>query len=361
MSDPRPTAPLADGSDGDGVNVSSSNPLRPGFPHPIARWALDHPKWITALAVLGFLAFCGWQAWAAFQPSFTWGEDDTNKLVLEDRMDRASIMLAGMLAWMFLATVVVRGKLDSMKWSGWDSLSFNARLRERILRGVPIPNGVLLAFALFSLIGLVLGLALIGGTLSLLPWVGSPAAKIGGYHASAPVMALFALISSAHLLWQILIQAEWDYFVGDRRLEVAAAFLQAEEAEREEEREEKRTSIGLRSWAVLIGGFVGGVLLSSLLPETEQSLCISSGLSGLVAAGSVIYIAGTRPRGSATWLTLVAVLLIGALIYFWLAFDHPTVRALLLGVSGGVTVGAMFTLMHLKQIRRYAGSNGANR
>jgi hypothetical protein len=301
--------------------------------------------------VLGFLAFCGWKAWAAFQPHFTWGEDDTHKFVLEDRMDQTSISLAGMLAWMFLATVVVRGKLDSMTWSGWDSLSFNARVRERILRGVPIPNRVLLAFALFSLLGLVLGLALIGGTLSLLPWVGSPAANIGGYHASAPVIAVFALVSSARLLWQVLIQGEWDHFAGDRRLELAAAFLQAQEAERAQEREEKRTSVGGWSWVILIGGFIAGVLLSSLLPETEQSLCISSGLSGLVAASSAIYVAGTRPRGIVTWLTLVAVLFVVALIYFWLAFDHPTARALLFGVSGGVTVGAMFTLLYLKQRR----------
>ena len=109
---------------------------------------------------------------------------------MRDRIDRTSVMLASLLAWIYLATVVVRGKLGSMKWSGWDSLSFDARVRERILRGVPIRSGALLAYALFGLVGLVLGLALIGQGTSLLPWLGSPAVKIQDRAVSAAVLAL---------------------------------------------------------------------------------------------------------------------------------------------------------------------------
>ena len=321
------------------------------FPHSLARWTLSHPKLIMTLAVLGLVAFGGWSAWVAFQPNYRWAERDADKFVIEDRVDRTSLVLAGMLAWGFLGTVVVRGKLGSMKWSGWDSNSFNARLRERLLRGAPIRNGVLLAYALFGLVGLGFSLALMGQALSLLPWMVSSAAKIPDHCYAAPLLAVFTAIPAARLLWQILIQAEWDYHVGDRRAEVAEEFLRAGEAERDEEREEARTSVGVWSWAVLVAGFAGGMLLSLRLPEAEQGLCILSALSGLMAAVIAVYVAGTKPHWSVAWLALVTLLFAAALVYGWHAIDRPTVRSLLLGVTGGATVGAMFTVLHLRKIR----------
>ena len=355
MNDSRPIPPPRATEDArPGVSSGPSNRPRPGRWHDLARWFLGHSKLVTTLAVLGFVAFCGWKAWAAFQPNCGWAEGDADRFVIEDRMDRTSLMLAGMVAWMFLASVVVRGKLDSMKWSGWDSLSFNARVRARVLRGVPIRGGVLLAYALFGLAGLAIGLALTGRALFLLPWLGSATANVPDQLFSAPVLAVFAIVSASRLLWDILIQAEWDYFVGDRRAQIAEEFLRGEEAGREEEWEEQRTSVGRWSWAVLSGGFVGGIFLSSRLPESEQGLCILSALAGLVAAGIAIYVARTKPRGGAGWLALVALLFAAALVYAWHAFDHPTTRALLLGVTGGVTVGGMFMVLYLRKIRRHS-------
>jgi hypothetical protein len=303
--------------------------------------------------VLGFVAFCGWNVWAAFQPGHAWANRDMDDSALDDLRDRTSVMLTGLLAWGFLATVVVKGRLGSMKWSGWDSRSFNARVREQILRGVPIRSGALLGYALFVLVGLGLGLAQIRQELSLLPWLGSTPTTIQDRSLWASVMAVFAISSGARLLWQILIQAEWDYFVGNRRAEVAEEFLRVEEAQREEEWEEERTSVGGWSWAVLIVGIIGGMFLGSRLPEAEQNQCILSGFAGLVAAGIAVYVARTKPRGSAGWLGLVALLFAAALAYGWQAFDHPTARSLLLGVMGGATVGGMCVLLYLNRIRRY--------
>jgi len=95
------------------------------------------------------------------------------------------------------------------------------------------------------------------------------------------------------------------------------------------------------------------MFLSSRLPEAEQGLCILSALAGLVAAGIAVYIARTKPCGSAGWLALVALMFAAALLYGWHAFDNPTMRSLLLGVMGGGAVGGTFTVLYLKKIRRY--------
>ena len=142
--------------------------------HRVARWLLAHPKWVAILAVLGFMAFCGWKAWAAFQPNYGWAEGNADKFVIEDRTNRVSLMLAGLLAWIYLGTVVVRGKLGSMKWSGMGAVSFDARVRERVLHGVPIRSGVLLAYTVFGLVGVGFSLALMGQASSTPLRIGTP-------------------------------------------------------------------------------------------------------------------------------------------------------------------------------------------
>jgi hypothetical protein len=146
-------------------------------------------------------------------PNPSLGERGTGWAMLEDFKDRTNVMLTGALAWMFLATVVVRGKLGSMTGSGWQTRSFNGRVCERMLRGVPIRGGALLGYALFGLSGLGLGLVLIAHGISFAPWFGATASNIRDHTGGALVPALFAVISAGRLLFQILIQAEWDSLV----------------------------------------------------------------------------------------------------------------------------------------------------
>jgi hypothetical protein len=324
-----------------------------GLWHDLARWSLRHPKLCTTLAMLGLLAFGAWNVWAAFRSGHGGTNRNMDPSVLDDLGDRMAVMLTGLLAWGFLGTVVVKGRLGSMKWSRWNSRSFNARVRERILRGVPIRNSALLGYAFFGIIGLALGLAQIKQVLPLLPWLGPSSAKLWDRSMWASVLAVFTLGSAARLLWQILIQAEWDYVVGDRRAEVAEKFLQDEEDLREAERETDKTAVGAWSYAVLLTGFLGGVWLCGRLPEAEQNLCISAGLTGVVAAGLAVYVTGTKPRRSAAWLVSVALFSAGALLYLWQAFDHPTARSLLLGLTAGVLVGGLCGLLYLHRIRRH--------
>ena len=355
MSESRPTpTPPATGGDGTGVNS--------GLRHALVRWSLAHRKLVTTLAVLGFVAFCGWQAWAAYQQVHAWTIKNGNGAVPGNRVDWPfTILLAGMVVWFFLWNVIVRGKRGYLKWTGWAVRSFDARVRERILRGVPIPNGVLLAYALFGVAGLGLGIALLGQGISQLLWIAFTAATLWTAAVWAPFVAVLEAISAVRLLWEILLQTEWDFFLGAHRAQVVEEFLRDEAARQEEERaedlEEKRTSVGVWSWAVLVVGLGGGMFFSSRLPESEQNLCIGSGLAGLVAAGLAVHLAGTKPRGYAVWLALVALFFAVALVYHWHAFNSPTVRSLLLGVTGGITVGAMLTVLYLRKIGRGAQPN----
>jgi hypothetical protein len=61
MIDSNPTPPRQ-GSDTGTAEVSfePASRNRNGLWHDLARWSLGHPKLCTTLAVLGFVAFCGW-------------------------------------------------------------------------------------------------------------------------------------------------------------------------------------------------------------------------------------------------------------------------------------------------------------
>jgi len=164
-----------DSSDNSGPSIQP----RPGLWHNLARWSLVHPKWITTLAVLGLVAFCGWNAWTAFQQVHAWMNRYGNGAVPDNRMDWPfTMVLAGMVVGFLLWKVIVRGKPSSIKWSIWASRSFHERVRERILRAVPIWESVLLACALFGLAGLGLGLAMLRQGISQLLWIASAAATM---------------------------------------------------------------------------------------------------------------------------------------------------------------------------------------
>ena len=133
MSESRPTpTPPATGSDGTGVNSGPSGRPRPGLRHDLARWTLTHRKVVTTLAVLGIVAFCGWQAWAAFQQFHAWTSKNGNGAVPSNRVDWPfTILLAGMIVWFFLWNILVRGKWGFSKWAGGAPRSFDARVRAR--------------------------------------------------------------------------------------------------------------------------------------------------------------------------------------------------------------------------------------
>ncbi|MEI6297343.1 MAG: Maf family protein [bacterium] len=164
------------------------------------------------------------------------------------------------------------------------------------------------------------------------------------------LLSLAVLFMSGRLVRDVLFLRDFDYFVGGKPREYAAALLAEEEQESEIEREYERKS--LRGWAfiVLVGGFCGGLLLAARLFSEQDGFAASQGsISGMVLCAAGLYLCKTQPRRWRLWLGLVVLAALGFLIFTRLTWGGSSL-CLLLGVLWGAVVGTASARLYLPQL-----------
>jgi hypothetical protein len=168
---------------------------------------------------------------------------------------------------------------------------------------------------------------------------------------SVPLVPMVLFGMSARYFWSVCVQAELTIPAGEIAQSFADAVLEAERAEAEEEREEKRTAVAGWAAVILIVGSLGGVALSVRLPEAAQIVTLMGMFIGLELGALTTYLAKTRPSGSWIWQGLALLVAVGGVIYLVQSFER-TEWYLLASVLWGGAIGAVMVVVYLKAVER---------
>jgi len=314
----------------------------------LIRWAV--PRWgaVTFLLVGLVVGACGAAWWLGLQQGLRGASTASTGLVtlrFYDATGRVCLAGAGV-CLVFLVLFCIKGQPF---FPGWHPFHFGVRQRQRIFEGRPIGSGLLRAYGALGLTGFALGLGLALKLAAAIGWR-DPAVTPSATAVELGLLSLAVLFMSGRLVRDVLVLRDFDYFVGGKPREYAAALLAEEQQESEAEREYDRKS--LRGWAfiVLVGGFGGGLLLAARLFSEQDGFAASqASISGMVPCAAGLYLCKTQPHRWRLWLAMLILAAIGFLIFTRLTWGGSPL-CLLLGVLWGAVVGTTSARLYLPQL-----------
>lgn len=262
------------------------------------------------------------------------------------------LCLVGAALWLLFHTASCK-KGEAFFESG-RSWHFAVRQRQRICEGRPIEPGLLRFYGGFGASGFLLALALALKVAVAIRWQ-DPILTKGNAVLGPGALALLVLLLSGRLIRDVLFLRDFDFFVGGKAREVAQAMIEEEQHEAKAEREQERKRIRGGACVVLIGGFLGGLWLSSrLFTERDGIAAFQGSVAGLILSAVGVYLLKTRPRGWGFWLVLVSLAAIGFVAFTQIIFARiswgGSPRYQLLGALWGLGVGTTGTVLYLRHL-----------
>ena len=315
-------------------------------------WVVQHPGWAALLTLLLLAALGGAQAWVTHARYVEWSGAHPAPEKLSREQERWLLIWSGAVtAWYVLYRIFVSQPRGGLAKRLLARVNFDAAVRRRLGEGQPIRRGFLTAHGILGAVGFALSTGLMLQLVENYTWLRSLALFHDKTDFFVPLLTLLMLWTSAGQVRSVWVQAELIIPPGEIAEYFADAVLEAEEAEAETEREEKRKDVAGWPAVILIVGGLGGVALSQRLPEAGQIVALMGLLIGLESGLVTMYLAKTRPSGWWLWQGLALLAAAAGVIYLEQSFASAE-WCLLAGLLWGAVTGVVMVVVYLKAVAR---------